>query len=266
MATKRAIGSGTVDRRALPVLAAGEIAIPFTITGMDEVVERDTIWEPHAHATHELLWNRRGASTATIGARTWTVTPTIGLWVPAGLIHAGYMPAGTWYRTAHFDVRAAFPAPPEPVAVEVTPLLGLLLERLVDPALAARSRELTELLAFDLLAPSPHALLVQLPAASLLSPILAALQADPGDRRRLSDWARALAVSPKTISRAFRAETGMGFEAWQTAFRAQRAALALGAGMGVEEVAERVGYRSSSAFGAAFRRVTGVSPGQFRTS
>ncbi|MBY0687352.1 AraC family transcriptional regulator [Microbacterium marinilacus] len=232
---------------------------------MDELVERDTTWEPHAHATHELLWNPRGASNATIGSRTWTITRTVGLWVPAGVLHGGHMPAGTWYRTAHFDVRATSPLADDPVAVEMTPLLTLLLERLASRDLEARSRELTEQLALDLLAPSPHTLLVQQPSSALLAPIAAALETDPGDQRTLRDWGAQLAVSERTITRAFRAETGLSFGAWQASFRAQRAALLLAGGMSVEEIAERVGYGSASAFGAAFRRTTGLTPGQVRS-
>jgi AraC-like DNA-binding protein len=250
----------------LPILAPGEIVLPFTITGMDEAIRRDTVWEPHSHATHELLWNRQGASTATIGARTWTITPVIGLWVPAGVLHWGRTPAGTWYRTAHFDVRAAVVLPDEPVAIEVTPLLSLLLDRLVEPSLETRSRDLTELLVFDLLAPSPHALLVHLPRRPLLAPIVAAHHDNPANARSLGEWAKAIGVSARTITRAFRAETGMGFADWQAAFRAQRAALLLARGLPVEDVAECVGYSSASAFGAAFRRVTGLSPARFRDS
>lgn len=256
--------SRELDRRSLPVYAAGETVAPFVITGMDEMVERDTVWEPHAHPTHELLWTRQGASNATIGSRTWTITPTVGLWIPAGVIHTGHMFAGTWYRTAHFDVRAASSVPDEPVAIEVTPLLGLLLVRLADRALEARSRDLTEQLVFDLLAPSSDVLLVQLPQSALLRPIVDAHASDPADARTLGDWASELGVSERTITRAFRAETGMSFAVWQAVFRAQRAVVHLVGGMSVDEVAERVGYRSASAFGVAFRRTTGVSPTAFR--
>ncbi|MFN3601944.1 MAG: helix-turn-helix domain-containing protein [Dietzia sp.] len=255
---------GEVETRTLPVHAAGDAVMPFVITGMDELVARDTEWDPHSHPTHELLWNRSGASTATIGSRTWSITPFVGLWIPAGVLHSAAAPAGTWYRTAHVDTRTSSPLPGEPVAVEVTPLLTLLLERLVDHTLGTRSRELTEQMVFDLLEPSPHALLVQRPDAELLRPIVAALETNPGDDRSLTEWAARLGVSERTVTRAFRTETGLSFGAWQAAFRAQHASVLLGTGMPVDEVAERVGYRSASAFGAAFRRTTGLTPGQFR--
>lgn len=253
-----------VDRRRLPVYRAGENESSFVIAGMDERVEQDTAWAPHAHPAHELLWNLAGASNVTIGSRTWTITPTIGLWVPAGLLHSGRAPAGTWYRTAHFDVRATAPIAASPVAIEITPLLTELLERLADPALAPASRDLTERLVLDVLAPSPHTLLVHRPESTLLQPIVAALDTDPGDPRSLTDWATELGVSERTITRAFSAETTMSFKAWQTEFRMQFAAALLTEGAPVAVVAERVGYASASAFGAVFRRTIGLTPGRVR--
>lgn len=253
----------TVDHRALPVFEAGAVEVPYVISGMDEIVSQDTFWEPHSHPTHELLWNLRGASTATIGARTWTITPAVGLWIPAGVVHTGRATAGTWYRAAQFGVHAAPSLADVPVAVEVTTLLRCLLERLDDAALSTGSRELTERMVLDVLAPSSHELLVQRPAHPLLVPVADAVLADPADRRSLADWARQCGVSARTLSRAFAAETGLGFSRWQAAVRAQRAVMLLTRGASVEEAAVRVGYSSASAFGAAFRRVTGQTPGSF---
>ena len=60
----------TVDSRTLPVYSAGAVEVPFVIAGMDELVSRETRWDAHSHPTHELLWNERGASSATVGSRT----------------------------------------------------------------------------------------------------------------------------------------------------------------------------------------------------
>ncbi|MGO1770727.1 MAG: AraC family transcriptional regulator [Microbacterium sp.] len=256
-----------VDHRALPVFEPGEIDLPVRIHGMSERLERETAWAPHSHATHELLWNERGASTATIDSRVWTITPSLGLWIPAGVLHTGYASSTTWYRTAHFTVSgqsAVAPIATRPVAVDITPLLRLLLERLVDEALAPDSRLLTEQMILDVLAPSDTPLLVTSPTSALLRPIAAALEADPGDARALGDWAAELGVSARTITRAFVAETGLAFSRWQAALRAQRAVMLLGEGEPLDDVARGVGYASTSAFGAAFRRTTGRTPAQFR--
>lgn len=253
-----------VDSRRLPLYAAGEIDVPFVVHGTDEVIARDTYWEEHSHPTHELLWNQRGASTARIGARMWTITPSVGLWIPAGTLHSGWTPAGTWHHAAQFGIHAVPAIADTPVAVEVTPLLRLLLERLNTEDLAADSRARTEALVLDLLAPAPVELLLKIPESPLLAPIVAAVRADPADDTTLAAWAARLEVSGRTLTRAFRAQTGLGFSQWLAAARVQHAITLLCGGEEIEEVAERVGYHSASAFGTVFRRVTGMSPGRFR--
>ncbi|MFF2944974.1 AraC family transcriptional regulator [Streptomyces niveus] len=255
----------TRETRTLPALAPGGVDTPFVIAGYDEVVTHDTVWDEHSHPFHELLWNERGASSAVVGARVWTVTPALGLWMPAGTLHSGSAVAGTWFRASFFGFRTTSSISPTPVAVEITPLLRLLLERLGDPTLSAASRAATEVLVLDVLAPSPRELLVHVPTSALLRPIADAVREDPGDPRTLTDWASALRVSPRTITRAFNTETGTSFARWVAAVRAQHAVALLTRGWDVEAVAEQVGYRSASAFGVAFRRTTGLTPGTFRT-
>lgn len=255
-----------METRTLPVYEAGAIDVPFVIAGMDEFISCDTRFEAHSHPTHELLWNERGASSATVGTRTWTITPAIGLWMPAGLLHSGITPAGTWYRTAHFGINTAPALSERPVSIEITPLLRLLLDRLTDESLGSESRALTEKMVIDVLAPPDQELLVQMPTAALLRPIVEAVGANPGDPRTLEDWATVLGVSARTITRAFRSETGMSFGRWTASVRTQRAAILLGAGLELAEVAQRMGYQSVSAFGAAFRRVMGATPATFRST
>lgn len=258
------LSRAAVVSRRLPLYTAGSVAVPYVIQPMSELVAHDTFWEDHAHPTHELMWNAHGASSTTVGARTWAITPTTGLWLPAGTVHSARTPAGTRYRTAQFGVHAVPPLAAGPVAVEITPLLALLLDRLGDPGLPDGSRDLTERLVLDVLTPAEHEVLVRRPRSPLLAPVVEALDADPADPRALADWAVELAVSPRTLTRAFRTETGLSLGRWQAAVRVQRAVLLLGAGAGIEDVAEAVGYRSASAFGAAFRRETGRTPGWFR--
>ncbi|QBI56017.1 helix-turn-helix transcriptional regulator [Streptomonospora litoralis] len=253
------------DRRRLPLYAAGEIDVPFAVATSAEIIPRDTFWDEHAHPTHELLWNESGASSATIGRRIWTITPAAGLWIPAGTRHSGWTPAGTRHRAAQFGVRAAPAISEGPVAVEVTPLLRLLLDRLDAAGLGAGERTRTEAMVLDLLGPAQHELSLRIPESALLAPIFAAVRDDPADPTTLAGWAARLGVSSRTLTRAFRAETGAGFSRWLATARVQHAVALLARGEGIDDVAARVGYHSASAFGAAFRRITGMSPGRFRS-
>jgi len=252
------------DQRRLPVYAAGA-GSPSSAFGLfDEVVDVDTVWAGHAHPTHELLWNERGVSTATVDRRTWSVTPRFGLWMPAGLVHSGAAAAGTWYRAIHFGIHSMTSIADVPTTVEITPLLRLLLERLGEPGLTDSSRDLTQALVLDVLAPSSWEVVVFAPTSPLLAPIVDAVRDAPDDPRTLADWSLALGVSTRTLTRAFRSETGTGFSQWVATVRAQHAVDLLGRGNEIDDVARAVGYSSTSAFGAAFRRVTGATPGALR--
>ncbi|ALJ20729.1 helix-turn-helix domain-containing protein [Microbacterium sp. No. 7] len=255
---------GEPDRRELPAYGAGSVEVPWVIGVFDEVVDRPTEWSGHSHPTHELLWNERGASSATVGRRTWTITPRLGLWMPAGTLHSARAAAGTWYRATHFSTPVVRAIADVPVVVEITPLLRLLLRRLEEPGLRADSRRITEVMVVDVLAPSPRQISVVVPGSELLRPLVTAIRANPGDRRSLADWAAELGVSARTITRAFRAETGTGFTGWVSAVRAESAVALLAAGEEIEDVAAEVGYSSVSAFGAALRKATGLTPGAFR--
>ncbi|WP_082498414.1 AraC family transcriptional regulator [Plantibacter sp. Leaf314] len=251
-------------RRRLPLYEAGAIPVPFVIRGNTERIARDTHWDEHSHPTHELLWNDHGASTATVGDRVWTVTPHHALWIPAGVRHTGWTPAGTWQRAAMFSVDQVPAISELPTAVELTPLLRLLLDRLSAAGLDDRARATTEATILDVLEPAEHELLLRLPRSALLAPIVERLRASPSDGTSLAEWATFLGVSTRTVTRTFESETGLGFARWVAAARVQHAITRLIAGDGIDEVAAAVGYRSTTAFGTAFRRVTGTSPGRFR--
>lgn len=251
------------DNRRLPVYEAGEIDVPFVVWGSGEDIARDTFWEEHAHPTHELLWNESGASSATVGTRVWTITSTVGLWIPAGVRHSGWTPAGTRHRAAHFGVHAVPAIADRPVAVQVTPLLRLLLDRLGED-LTGGERARTEATVLDLIAPARNEILLRIPESPLLEPIVSALLEDPADTTTLAAWAVGLGVSTRTLTRAFRAETGLGFSRWAATARVRHAIALLARGEEIEDVARCVGYHSASAFGTAFRRITGTSPGRFR--
>jgi AraC-like DNA-binding protein len=59
------------------------------------------------------------------------------------------------------------------------------------------------------------------------------------------------------------AEAGVPFGRWRTLLRLQAALPLLAAGQPVSRVAGRVGYENPSAFVAAFRRQTGLTPASY---
>ncbi len=79
--------------------------------------------------------------------------------------------------------------------------------------------------------------------------------------------ARDLSVTGRTLARHILAETGMTWRANLRRMRVMRAVDLLAAGPGsVTEIALTCGYTSLSAFNAAFRDLTGMTPSEYRDS
>jgi AraC-like DNA-binding protein len=116
----------------------------------------------------------------------------------------------------------------------------------------------------DLLQPVPMTSIdVRMPAEERARRVADALAADPGDGRTLAEWGREVGASARTLARAFAADTGLPFGRWRGLLRLQASIAALAAGEPVGNVARHVGYESASAFVAAFRRETGMTPAAY---
>ena len=92
------------------------------------------------------------------------------------------------------------------------------------------------------------------------------LQAHIASDIGLSTLADLVGLSPKHFARAFKQSTGVPPHQWLIARRVERAqALLRSTPMSLSEVALNCGFADQSHFTATFRRVTGNSPGRFRS-
>jgi transcriptional regulator GlxA family with amidase domain len=88
--------------------------------------------------------------------------------------------------------------------------------------------------------------------------------AEPAGIRELDDLARAAGASQRTITRLFPAETDLTFKEWRQRARILASIELLdGKRASVSQVAARLGFSSTAAFGHAFRQVLGIAPGEF---
>lgn len=74
-------------------------------------------------------------------------------------------------------------------------------------------------------------------------------------------------MSIRTLNRRFQAETGQTPMQWVTGVRVRHAQQLLeGASYGVERIGREVGFTSPANFREQFRRLTGVSPLNYRNT
>ncbi|RJQ78186.1 AraC family transcriptional regulator [Pseudonocardiaceae bacterium YIM PH 21723] len=236
----------------------GAIAIAFG------VMPRGHVFDWHEHPIHQFAWAARGMLTVQIGEHAWLLPPSRALWIPAGIRHRTSAASVAAMRSLYF-------APDEhtvdwttPTVVAVGPLLAELIEYLAQPDLTAAARARADAVVLDLLRPVPVTTIeVPEPREDRARRIHRALTENPADDRELADWGRLVGASGRTLTRIFLAETGLTFGRWRTLVRLHAALPLLAGGASVSVVARRVGYATPSAFVAAFRRATGLTPGGY---
>jgi AraC-like DNA-binding protein len=222
----------------------------------------------HTHTSHQLAWAASGVLTVRAQDTAWVLPPTRALWIPAGVRHETLTEgqAATTMRSLYVRPEAAVPGWACPTPVVAHPLLTGLIGYLEQPTLADEARARGEAVMADLLEPVPMTTIeVRFPDDDRARAVAEALRHDPASPRTLAQCGHEVGTSGRTLARVFLAETGLPFGRWRTLLRLQCALPALAAGEPAGNVARRVGYETPSAFTAAFRRETGITPaGYFR--
>jgi AraC-like DNA-binding protein len=221
----------------------------------------------HWHSRAQLLYASTGVMTVTTGSGVWVLPPLRAMWVPAFTEHriraSGYLSM----RTLYIKPEAAVKFPPACRIVSVSPLLRELivysttLPRLYEPdSLAGRIMTLIlDLIRFRDTVP----LDLPIPRDPRLRIIFDLLSGHPADGRTIEEWGTRVGATGRTLSRLFRAETGITFHQWRQQLRLLEALRLLGRGEPVTNIALDVGYNSLSAFVSVFRKALGVTPGRY---
>lgn len=218
----------------------------------------------HVHDEHQLVWAPVGVLTVEIRSSYWVLPPTLALWVPAGTPHATSATRPTVMQGVYMPVAGCPVGWERPTVVSVGSLLRSLLQHLDRDDLDAGERSRAEAVVFDLLRPVEVATIeVPMPTDDRAAAVARALIADPCDERGIEHWGRTVGASARTLTRLFTTETGMNFAQWRTQVKLRASLGHLASGMSVTAVAGAVGYRSASAFVAAFRDATGHTPGAY---
>lgn len=252
---------------ATPLLSIPVDEIPRPVVGVASDFEDGFVIPPHRHRRGQLVHASAGVMTVTTREGTWVVPPQRAVWVPGGVEHRIRMSGRVEMRTLYLSDRAAEGLPAGCRVVAVPPLLRELLLRVVAMPqpfpLGGAEERIAGVLLDEIRAMEVAPLHLPLPTDPRLRRVADLLIASPEDDRGLAAWARIAAASPRTLERLFQRETGMSFGAWRRQLRLLRALERLASGESVTEVGLALGYESTSAFIAMFRRNLGRTPGSY---
>lgn len=238
--------------------------VPRPVAAMAKSFADGEAIRPHAHERDQVLYAVRGIMRVRTEAAGWIVPPDRAVYMPAGVLHAIAIRGDLEMRTLYIAPGAGPGLPAGPTVLEVSDLLrSLVLALIEEPVLydeAGRGGALARLVLSEIARAPRLALGVPMPRDPRLARLCGALLAEPATTLTLEGWAETAGASARTLARLFERELGMSFGAWRRRVRLQNAVEELVAGAPVSAVAARSGYRSVSAFSAAFRRELGVSP------
>ncbi|MFJ3422994.1 AraC family transcriptional regulator [Streptomyces sp. NPDC086082] len=246
-----------------PADAGSRAVSPILCTDRDIAQDREQL-HMHAHPEPMLTWSSTVTLMGSVAGRDWLIPPGQGLWAPGDVEQAGSVLHTGEMVTITFAPNRGPLTWAEPTCFTVGSLLSGIITHLHHTDPGDRTRPAAQTLMFQLLTPlPPHHLHVTVPTDPRARAIAEQLVAHPDDLRELAAWADHVHASVRTLSRLFRAETGLSFAAWRNQVRIRAAVSMLARGTSVNATARAVGPRKPSALIAAFRRVTGQTPGTY---
>jgi AraC-like DNA-binding protein len=231
-------------------------------------------------------------------AGSWIAPPAWAIWVPAGVSHAirfvgdsalrtayvrpDWPPAQTsWVSSSPGSPTATQPAEcegsrPEPgqagvpggcMSLGVSPLLAELLVRATtigildsrDPAEAA----IATLIVAELGEPRRPPFALPEPTSPATVEAARLIAAEAASAAGTATLARAVGVGTRSLERRFQAETGMTLGRWRQQRNLLRGLEQVAAGATTTAAAVAAGYRSPSAFIAAFRKAFDATPARY---
>lgn len=243
-------------------------ALPAPIWFRSACMPAEATYPQHRHAWGEFVYSFSGVMEVKLADVHYLAPPQYGIWLPPNVEHRGLNRHEACHCSIYIAETHCRALPRSACALTVGPLVRALLEHLRQhpPGLSRSAEEERLLLVLvDQLALADSAG-SYLPTSSdpLLAPVLDALAANPGDNRSLPELAKAANTTERTLTRRCQRDLGMSLAEWRQRLRVVRAMPLLEAGRTVESIALDLGYGSSSAFIAMFRKLMGMTPDEFR--
>ncbi|WP_248751931.1 helix-turn-helix transcriptional regulator [Pseudomonas sp. MWU15-20650] len=228
-----------------------------------------TVFPRHAHVRGQFAYASTGALKMFTDLGNWVVPPQRAIWVPGGVPHEMHMRGDVVMLNTYLDDAAARRAGLQKhcQVFEVSSLLRHLLEAALaigpSPVSQVRQRCVLTLLVDEIGAMPELPLSAPLPAEPRLARACQRFLEAPRQTISLDEMADWSSMSRRTFTRHFHDSTGMTFVAWRQQVCLLEATARLSQGASITQVALALGFSSSSAFTAVFRRNLGDSPARY---
>jgi AraC-like DNA-binding protein len=226
----------------------------------------------HNHPHGQLTYSPKDPILVLAGTFSFIALPATAVWIPPGLPHRVMSRRRRTMLNLYLSPLRCAGLPHSPTTFPASPLLIELLRamsRTPDMPRSSYHRSMAHAVSQEMLRlkeisrESDYAMLPR-PTQSHLKEIARELARNPSNGRSLSEWARRLGKSPKTLSREIKRDIGITFREWQLACKMLEARERLRAGESVKSIAFGLGYANPNTLVATFRRLFGITPGSLK--
>lgn len=244
---------------------AGAYSIPAVAYVSD--LQRGGGLPPHSHERAQLLAVSSGSIAVVAEGATFVAPQGRAVWVPANIVHETRHLTSTQLRTLYIAHDAVPDLPPRTTVIQISPLMRELIGTIVMRprlyAAAGSDGRIVAVLLDQIVQSARLPLHLPMPASPALLALAKGILENPADDRGLAAVAACVAMSPRTLERQFKAETGLSLRSFRRQAKLLRALELLASGMSVGKVSDEIGFGEPSAFIAVFRSAFGVTPGRY---
>jgi len=232
-----------------------------------EYSQETLTYDWHSHARGQFWCTESGLVHVHTAHGSWLLPPHRAGWMPPGEMHTVTLSGVTsgWGLFLAPDICGCLPQ--RPCVIGISPLMRELVRRASSwtwsDELNERQERVMAVLVDEMCNASLEPLHLPMPGDRRLLRIAHAVMEQPQDNRSLEEWAAWAGLSPRTLSRLFRTETALSFAQWRQQARLAKGLEQLADGMPVATVADGLGYASTSAFIAMFRKSFGHPPARY---
>ena len=228
----------------------------------------------HRHDRAQLIHCLHGHLNVHVEGQSWLIGSATALWVPPGVLHHVCADASVQYLSLFIEAQLAqaiAAAQSERLqCVVMQPLLRELIRSAARSATAPASlhasqadRRLLQVIVDQLYQLEAAQQVLPLPLDRRLSHALSGIMQAPARSYTAQSLAQSANMSLRTLERIFLRETGLSFCQWQQRRCVIQAIELLQQGQQVKQIAAQLGYDSSSAFIAMFKRSTQLTPTEY---
>ncbi|PIJ51513.1 AraC family transcriptional regulator [Erwinia sp. OLTSP20] len=233
-----------------------------------ERANAQTEYLPHCHPWGQVIFVRENILEIFIAGQRLLTPAGYPVWVPPAMEHASYNRKQAHFRTFNLPAGLCSAMPSYPCLLKVSAVVMAIMDEcsarhLLMPVTPEEQR-LCQVLCDQLLRASPQNSYLPTSQDKLLAPVLAALEAHPGDNTTLAQWAKRVFTTERTLARRCQSELAMGFSEWRQRLRFLHAIALLEQGLTVQETALELGYSSASALIVMFQQQAGTTPERYR--